>query len=174
MVFQFFHVKIWQLHTVNSIGLIFGYSAAPIVLHLPTKCQLPTTFYFFCNIGDRAYPLLIGRKKSFSRFLKQDSDFPENLYSPKPWEYKLYKHATSVSTSEKETAQPCPFPKLHERSECCFDYKNERSEFLFKLSVKCLCSTSIDMYNNILKRHVNLWRAQSKLATVKKSTYVCI
>ena len=39
----------------------------------------------------------------------------------------LYKHATSVSTAEKDTAQPCPFPKLHERSECCFDYKNERS-----------------------------------------------
>ena len=34
----------------------------------------------------------------------------------------LYKHDTSVSTSEKDTAQPCPFPKLRERSECCFDY----------------------------------------------------
>lgn len=37
----------------------------------------------------------------------------------------LYKHATSVSTSEKDMVAPCPIPKLHERTECCFDYKNE-------------------------------------------------
>ena len=73
-------MEIWQLHTVNPIGLIFGYSAAPFVLRLPTKFELPTSF-IFSVIGDRAYPLLIGRKKSFSRFLKQDSDFPENLHT---------------------------------------------------------------------------------------------
>ena len=73
-------MEIWQLHTVNPIGLIFGYSAAPIVLYLPTKFQLPTSFTFSV-IGDRANQLLIARKKSFSRFLTQDSDFPENLHT---------------------------------------------------------------------------------------------
>ena len=42
----------------------------------------------------------------------------------------LYKHATRVPTSQKDTLQACPFFKVHERSECTFDYKNERSEFL--------------------------------------------
>jgi len=44
--------------------------------------------------------------------------------------YMLYKHATRVPTSQKDTLQACPFFKVHERSECTFDYKNERSEFL--------------------------------------------
>ena len=41
------------------------------------------------------------------------------MVSPKCRVYMLYKRATStsVSTSEKDTAQPCLFPKLHERSD---------------------------------------------------------
>ena len=73
-------MKIWQLHTVNPIGLIFGYFVAPIVLYLPTKFQPPTSFTFSV-IGDRGNQLLIARKKSFSRLLPQDSDFPETLHA---------------------------------------------------------------------------------------------
>ena len=74
-------MKIWQLHTVNLIGLIFGYSAAPIVFHVPIKFQLPTSLTFSV-IGDRANSTFERpKKKSFSRFFKQDSDFLENLHT---------------------------------------------------------------------------------------------
>ena len=59
-------MKIWQLHTVNLIGLIFGYSAAPIVFHVPIKFQLPTSLTFSV-IGDRANSTFERPKKSHFR-----------------------------------------------------------------------------------------------------------
>ena len=59
-------MKIWQLHTVNLIGLIFGYSAATIVFHVPIKFQLPTSLTFSV-IGDRANSTFERPKKSHFR-----------------------------------------------------------------------------------------------------------
>ena len=73
-------MKIWQLHTVNLIGLIFGYSAAPIVFHVPIKFQLPTSLTFSV-IGDRANSTFDRPKKVIFAVFKQDSDFLENLHT---------------------------------------------------------------------------------------------
>ena len=83
------------------------------------------------------------------------------------------------------TLQACPLLKRTWHSRVLFQkYTSEASVLLIiktnevsfyndvLTSVKCLCS--IDTYNYIFKRPVNLRRAQSKLVTVKKSTYVSI
>ena len=67
--------KIWQLHTVNLIGLIFGYSAALIVFHVPIKFQLPTSFTFSV-IEERENPLLIARKSHFLPLLTNKISAP--------------------------------------------------------------------------------------------------